>query len=319
MRCSSSSILHKFLMQILAHEQKAFLSWMRETGNMFTGDEYHGRLGIWLNNKRYVQQHNAGNFGFLLAMNHLAHLTPAEYKSLLGLRPYRRENTAKVSDYAPPKSIDWREKGVVNPVKDQGQCGSCWAFSAIQAMESVWAINHNTLYSLSEQNMVDCCYLCMGCAGGIMDLAYKYAKNEQGGKFMTEADYPYHAIREECKFDKSKAVDAVVTGFMDIAVTSERDLAAKVAQYGPAAIGIDASQTSFHLYSSGIYDDPHCTPMNIDHGVGCVGYGSENGVNYWIVRNSWGPTWGEKGYIRMVKDKDNQCGEASMAVIPTVA
>ena len=301
-----------------AHEEASFVQWMRESNNMFTGEEYKTRLGIWMTNKRLVQEHNKAK-GFLLSMNNLAHYTPAEYKAILGFKPNAAKRLAATpSNFKAPESVDWRQKGVVNNIKDQGQCGSCWTFSTIQAQESQWAIKHNKLYSLSEQNLVDCVTSCYGCNGGLMEPAYDYVIKHQGGKFMTEEDYPYTARDGKCKFDASKAVTQV-TGYITVQEGSESDLEAKVAQYGPAAIAIDASHYSFQLYSTGIYDESSCSPEGLDHAVGCVGYGTEAGVNYWIVRNSWGTSWGENGYIRMVKDKNNQCGEASAACIPTDA
>jgi len=303
---------------IHAHEEASFVQWMRETNNMFTGEEYKTRLGIWLSNKRLVQEHNKAK-NFLLSMNHLAHYTPAEYKAILGFKQNAQNSEASApSNYKAPESLDWREKNVVNAIKDQGQCGSCWTFSTIQAMESQWAIKHQKLYSLSEQNLVDCVITCYGCNGGLMEPAYDYVIKYQKGKFMTEEDYPYTAKDGNCKFDASKGVTEV-TGYIKIQSGSETDLAEKVAQYGPAAIAIDASHYSFQLYSSGIYDELACSSRSLDHAVGCVGYGAENGVKYWIVRNSWGTSWGEQGYIRMIKDKNNQCGEATKACIPQVA
>ena len=300
------------------HEQKAFLSWMRETGNMFTGEEYQTRLGIWLQNKRLVQEHNAANLGFTVALNKLAHLTPAEYKSLLGFRMNKAERKAQeATEFQNVEAIDWREKGVVNEVKDQASCGSCWAFSTCQAQESVFAINFGKLQSLSEQNLVDCVTTCDGCNGGLMTNAFDYVVKKQSGLFMLESDYPYTGVDGTCKFKKSKGTSKC-TGYKNVKENSEKDLAGKIAKYGPASIAIDASHWSFQLYSSGIYDEPSCSSYNLDHGVGCVGFGSEGSKNYWIVRNSWGTSWGEGGYIRMIKDKNNQCGEASMACIPTV-
>lgn len=266
-------------------------------------------------NSRLVQEHNGAELGFSLELNHLAHLTPAEYKSLLGLKVSLKPRNAKPSNFVANDAIDYREKGFVNKVKDQGQCGSCWAFSAIQAQESQWAKVKGTLYSLSESNIVDCVKTCYGCNGGLMTLAYDYVIKYQDGMFMKEEDYPYVARQGACKFDKLKGVTKI-TGYVEVVEGSEADLAAKIAQNGVACIAIDASHYSFQLYSGGIYDEKKCSPEDLDHGVGCVGYGSENGKNFWIVRNSWGQGWGEKGYIRMIKDKSNQCGEASMACVP---
>jgi cathepsin L len=293
---------------------------MRETGNMFTGEEYQTRFGIWMANKRLVHEHNAGKASFTMALNKLAHLTPAEYRSMLGFRLNKAQRKASVvrSNFKAPEAIDWREKGAVNAIKDQAQCGSCWAFSTIQAQESAYFIANGKLQSLSEQNLVDCVTSCSGCNGGLMTAAFDYVIQYQNGQFMTEDDYPYTARDGSCKFDKSKATSKVVK-YIEIAEGSETDLAEKVASLGPASIAIDASHFSFQLYGGGIYDESACSPYDLDHGVGCVGYGSESGKNYWIVRNSWGTSWGEQGYIRMIKDKGNQCGEASMACIPQTA
>jgi len=301
-----------------AHEEASFVQWMRETNNIFTGEEYKTRLGIWLANKRLVQEHNKAK-DFFLSMNHLAHYTPTEYKAILGFKQNGAKRVAPApSNFKAPDAIDWRDKKVVNAIKDQGQCGSCWTFSTIQGMESQWAIKHNKLYSLSEQNLVDCVITCYGCNGGLMEPAYDYVIQYQGGKFMTEEDYPYTARDGNCKFSAAKGVTQV-KGYITIQEGSEKDLAEKVAQYGPACIAIDASHYSFQLYNKGIYDEASCSPEGLDHAVGCVGYGAEGAKKYWIVRNSWGTNWGEQGYIRMIKDKGNQCGEASAACIPQVA
>jgi cathepsin L len=280
-------------MNVQAHEQKAFLGWMRETGNMFTGEEYQTRFGIWMTNKRLVQEHNAANFGFQVALNRLAHLTPTEYSTLLGFRMSKSQRkAAQKINFNAPESWDWRDKGMVNPVKDQARCGSCWAFSAVQSQESIYAIKFGKLQILSEQNLVDCVTTCYGCNGGLMDLSFEYVVENQGGLWMTEADYPYTGRDGTCKFDKSKGTSKC-TGYIEIIEGSESDLAEKVAAYGPACVAIDASNWSFQMYRGGIYDEPACSPYDLDHGVGCVGYG-EDGKKYWIVRNSWGKSLPEQ-------------------------
>lgn len=288
---------------------------MRNTNQFFTGEEYQTRLGIWLANKRFVNSHNSMVNGFSFGLNHLAHLTPAEYKSLLGYKGVHSQLNVKAAPKgAAPDSIDWRDKGVVNPVKDQGQCGSCWAFSAIQAFESAWAIGGNTLISLSEQNIVDCVTTCDGCNGGLMDDAYTYVIQSQGGQFNLEADYPYKAQDGSCEFSKHSPVGKI-SSFVDSPSKDENALKENVGTYGPLAIAIDASSIFFQLYSGGIYDPWLCSSTNLDHGVGAVGYGTD-GKDYWLVRNSWGGSWGEKGYIRMVRNKSNKCGVATQATLP---
>lgn len=306
-------------------EEKSFLQWMRSTNQIFTGNEYHFRLGIYLQNKRLVQQHNANMATFAVALNHLAHLTPSEYKSMLGFKMNKGKSAVssfaatanKVYSASAAATVDWRTKGIVNKIQDQGQCGSCWAFSAVQAAESAYARSTGNLLKFSEQNLVDCVTICYGCSGGLMDYAYYYIIKNQGGSFNSGTDYPYVGYDQSCSFNKNRAIGKI-SNFIYVTEGSESDLALKVSQYGPVAVAIDASNWSFQLYSSGIYDESSCSSEDLDHGVGCVGYGSENSVNYWIIRNSWGTSWGEQGYIRMVKDKNNQCGEASMACVPIV-
>ena len=147
-----------------------------------------------------------------------------------------------------------------------------------------------------------------------MTFAFDYVIQSQGGKFMLEDDYPYKPVTGTCKFDKKKGVGSV-SKYVSVKRRDENDLAAKCAQYGPICVAIDAAPASFQLYSSGIYDEPYCSPNYLNHGVACVGYGTEGSTDYWIVKNSWGPTWGEAGYIRMVW-RGNQCGIATDACVP---
>ena len=301
---------------VMPHEERSFVAFMRQNNLAYTGEEYNLRLGIYLTNARRVAEFNKKGASFKVALNKFACYTPAEYKALLGAKPLARFGSkVQKTTLKAPDAIDWRDKGVVNPIKDQGICGSCWAFSAIGAQESQYAIVSGTLQSLSESNIVDCDDTCFGCSGGWPSHAYQYVIDHQGGKFMLEDDYPYTPIQGTCRFDASKGVSNI-KGFVEIKEGDEADLQEKVGSLGPASICIDASNWSFHLYAGGIYDEASCSAVNLDHAVICVGYGSENGTNYWIVRNSWGTGWGEAGYIRMIKDKGNQCGEASEAIVP---
>jgi len=298
-----------------AAQEKSFVAWMRSNNAYYTGDEYKQRLGTFLTNQRLVSEHNAKKT-FRVAMNKFAALTPAEYRSMLGFKPIKAQKASVASGRRNDVELDWRTKGCVNPIKDQGQCGSCWAFSTVQSVEGCYAAQKGTLYSLSEQQIVDCVDSCAGCDGGLMTAALDWVLKHQDGGFMGEDDYPYHPYETTCAFDPSK-VKVTIVGYKEIQEGSEADLADKCASQGPIAIAIDASNWSFQMYSGGIYDEPSCSSYNLDHGVGCIGYGTEGSTKYWIVRNSWGEDWGEQGYIRMVKDKNNQCGEASAACYPT--
>ncbi|KAH0788832.1 cysteine protease 8 [Histomonas meleagridis] len=302
--------------QILQHEEKSFLSFMRETNQYYTGNEYQVRLGIYLSNVRLVQDFNKANT-FKVGINKFATYTPAEYKALLGALPEQIESRPSLQKkFAAPDNFDWRDKGAVCPIKDQAQCGSCWAFSAASAAESAWFIANNELISLSEQNLVDCVTSCYGCNGGWPYKTYDYVIKKQGGQFMREDDYPYTGTDGSCQWDSSKGV-IKIKSYVKISSGDEDDQKEKIYQYGVASICIDASQWSFQMYQSGIYDEESCSSYRLNHAVNAVGYGVQDGTPYWIVRNSWGTSWGDKGYILMIRNKNNQCGVASSSVIPT--
>lgn len=201
-----------------------------------------------------------------------------------------------------PDSLDWRQKGAVNPVKDQAQCGSCWAFCAVASMEGAHFLEHNQLLSLSEQQIVDCDSDDNGCNGGWPTNAMDYVKSAPG--LMLESAYPYHARDEDCKFDAS-AAKMFVKSVHTFAAKSENKMMTACQQYGPLAIAIDASK--FDYYSGGIMDGNGCMQGSPDHGVAVVGWGVEGSTKYWIVRNSWGADWGENGYVRMQRGI-NACG-----------
>jgi len=216
-----------------------------------------------------------------------------------------------------PDAVDWRAEKKVTSIKDQAQCGSCYSFSSVASIESNYLIAGNTKYTvdnldLSEQQIVDCSTKNNGCNGGSLLYVMQYVKKDG---LMMEKDYPYTATNGTCKYDASKTV-ITLDGQTTIQQRSEEDLTNALAS-NVVAVAIDASHASFQLYKSGIYDEPKCKQLILDHGVTAVGYGSENGVDYYIVKNSWGTSWGEQGYIRMSRNKNNQCGIASGALYPT--
>lgn len=210
---------------------------------------------------------------------------------------------------------DWRDKNAVQVVKDQGLCSSGYAFAAIGGEESAFFIKNGVLYNLSEQNIIDCDHYGAGCDGGFADGAYAYVVESQGGYFSTEADYPYTGQVGSCNFVKGPAN---LIGYDYVSGGDERNLMMAVYDLGPIACSINAEAASFQLYTSGIYDNPDCSFWLTSHSVLTVGYGTDSSAkDYWIVKNSWGTEWGQKGYIWMSRNKNNQCGIATMGVVPT--
>merc|ERR1719374_52365 len=285
------------------------------------------RRSVWEDNYAFMEEHNAayeaGYETYSVGENEFNDLTNEEFVSMLnGLQttesssnqifvPLRTKN---------PTMVDWREHGFVTPVKNQKQCGSCWAFSATGSLEGATFNKTKKLVSLSEQNLVDCSIKegNHGCMGGLMDFAFKYVKDNKG--IDTEESYPYTAKTGKTCLFNSSTIGATLTGWKDIKSGSEADLESAVAQVGPISVGIDASKPGFQMYKQGVYYSIMCSNKRLDHGVLAVGYGEKefNGIQqkYWIVKNSWGESWGAAGYIMMAKNLGNMCGIATQASFP---
>ena len=302
-------------------EERGFINFMRFYNKYYTGDEYHFRLGIYLTNKRYVDEFNRQNNQFSLSINHLACLSPSEYQALLTgyASPINRLQHGKVSSVRKgdvPDSLDYRDKGVLAPIKDQGNCGSCWAFSSVCAQEAQNALKTGSLLQLSEQCLIDCLSNCRGCDGCNAYIAYNELMERYQGKFMLESEYPYIEGVGQCKFDLAKGVTQL-TGMVILENMDEEKMKEQIALNGPASIAIDAVHSSFRLYHDGIYYESKCNPFAFNHLIACIGYGTLDGKDYWIVRNSWGLDWGMAGYCYMSRNCNNNCGVASMTITPT--
>ncbi|KAG7153917.1 digestive cysteine proteinase 2 [Homarus americanus] len=284
------------------------------------------RRVIFEQNQKYIEEFNKkyenGEVTFNLAMNKFGDMTLEEFNAVMKGNIPRR--SAPVSVFYPKKEtgpqateVDWRTKGAVTPVKDQGQCGSCWAFSTTGSLEGQHFLKTGSLISLAEQQLVDCSrpYGPQGCNGGWMNDAFDYIKANNG--IDTEAAYPYEARDGSCRFD-SNSVAATCSGHTNIASGSETGLQQAVRDIGPISVTIDAAHSSFQFYSSGVYYEPSCSPSYLDHAVLAVGYGSEGGQDFWLVKNSWATSWGDAGYIKMSRNRNNNCGIATVASYPLV-
>jgi KDEL-tailed cysteine endopeptidase len=279
------------------------------------------RFKVFRENLRNIILHNLDTRqNFTMGINQFTDLTAQEFKDtyVSGLKSASVGSygckTFSSSSVGAPSSLDWRSKGAVTSVKDQGQCGSCWTFSSTGAIEGAWAIAKGQLIDLAEQQLVDCAtgisYGSHGCNGGQMEGAFKYVI-EHGQCTLTS--YPYTAIDGTCK---SCSTVAHISSCSDVKPNDQISLKAAVAQQ-PVAIAIEADTRYFQSYSSGVLTSSSCG-TNLDHGVLIVGYGEENGLQYWLVKNSWGTTWGDKGYVKIARSEStNDAGICGIAMDPS--
>jgi cathepsin L len=296
--------------------QEKFLAWVEDNGKQYQHDEFYYRYRIWKQNLQRVMEHNARtDVTYTVAMNKFADLTTTEFierytgvNKTIEITPADLKAQNGDDLQALPASVDWRSSGAVTGVKDQGQCGSCWAFSTTGVLEGAWKIAGHALTSLSEQQLVDCDSTNYGCNGGWPVDALAWLK---GRGSDTESSYPYTAKQGTCK---AGSIGAYVGTYSQLPRGSESSLQSATAYVGPVSVCIDASHWSFQVYSSGVYNEPACSSTNLDHAVLVVGYGNESGKDYWLVKNSWGTGWGEQGYIKMSRNANNQCGIATAAV-----
>jgi cathepsin L len=251
-----------------------------------------------------------------LGLNAFTHLTHEEFSAThLGLKlpkTQSRNVTDLPTDNLTAKA-DWRDK--MNGVKNQGQCGSCWAFSAVGALEGLHSVKKGQLHNLSEQELVDCSgsYGNMGCNGGLMDYAFKYVIDNKG--LASQQDYPYKGVDQSCKTGKAR--NAPITGFTDVTVNSAAALKAAIAQQ-PVSVAIEADTFTFQAYTSGVINDDSCGTQ-LDHGVVAVGYDDAANPPYYLVRNSWGTSWGDKGHVMIgIQDGEGICGIQMAASYPTL-
>jgi len=302
--------------------ENMFVEFITQYSKTYSHDDFFNRFNIFKSNVDHINEVNAQGLSYQLGVNQFSDLTPDEWAATY-LGGYNHIEREYARSQNPPQSngllgqvqlaseLDWVAKGAVTPVKNQGQCGSCWAFSTTGALEGALQIATGKLVSLSEQQLVDCAGSQgnQGCNGGLMDYGFEYViKNG----LTTEEAYPYTAKDGTCQSSgKTSAVS--LSSYSDVTRNNEAALMTAV-NLGPVSVAIEADRSAFQSYKSGVLDSFFCGKQ-LDHGVLVVGYGTD-GKDYWTVKNSWGASWGEKGYIRLIHGKD-ECGLADAASQPT--
>lgn len=291
--------------------------WREEHERVYENYEENYRYHVFKMNLDKVEKYMAISSDVVLQMNQFGDLSHEEFAARYLAAPFDRLSIGGTS-FVPstndlPEQFDWLSKGAVTPVKDQGQCGSCYAFSAVGTMEGAWKVAGHDLTSFSEQQIVDCSnsYGNEGCNGGEMYASVQYVIDNGG--IATEASYPYKAVQGKCL---EKPLVGKFKAYYNVTKGSEDDLQNACATMAPVSVGIDASSWEFQFYYSGVYDPSSCSTTDLDHGVTLTGYNADPKLakQYWIIKNSWGTGWGQKGYFWMRKGI-NRCGVATQAVV----
>lgn len=313
--------------------QSEFNNWIIDNNKHYNSlDEYTYRLDVFSENYRKIISHNTQmNVGYTKRMNKFGDLTQSEFRNKYishGFRDVTNDNYCSEYHFAGSNvsnTIDWRSvPRIVSPVKDQQQCGSCWAFSTVETYESFVALNQNgSVPQLSPQELVDCStgYGNNGCNGGMMDGSFRYIIDKGG--LCTEDEIKYRAVDDDCSVELSMCNTRyggnIIKNCYNIN-SGEQLSMQEVVNRQPISIAIEADTDIFQFYSEGVITGEECG-QNLDHAVGIVGYGTQDGIDYWIVRNSWGEGWGNNGYVYIQKDNSNNstgvCGIGMASTFPS--
>jgi len=322
--CEGCELIFKNIHNRSFYEEK-FVNWLSEHDKYINDDKtYIHYLSNFANNDDTIESHNSVKSNtFTFGHNQYSHMSFDEFKEYvhLGLDSPAPETVASMTleSYdleALPASVDWSTKGAVTGVKDQGNCGSCWSFSATGALEGAYQIKYGSLVSFSEQNLVSCDTIDSACNGGLMDNAFTWTKSNGG--LCTESGYPYTSgttgQKGTCTTTCSKNTGVAPKSFTDVAKNSDSALMTALAQQ-PVSVAIQADQPAFQLYKSGVLTGT--CGSNLDHGVLAVGYGTwTDGTDYYKVKNSWGTSWGMSGYILIQRGNPQRCGECGILCGP---
>jgi C1A family cysteine protease len=299
-----------------------FVNWVKRYDiRLLNESHFMDLFHTYSSNDEFIIDVNSRNLSYTLAHNQFSGMDNIEFRNYLGLSNVRKSSRNRMVleqlETSIPSSINWLDKNAVTPVKDQGQCGSCWSFSTTGALEGAYSIKYGNLLSFSEQQLVDCDNLRNdghdhGCNGGLMDNAFTWIGKNNG--LCLESAYPYVSGETTksgtCQTVCTKEKNSAITNSIDVSPSSDDSMMSALSKQ-PVSVAIEADQREFQLYESGVFTGTCGT--NLDHGVLLIGYGSLSGEDYYILKNSWGESWGDKGYILLGRGKeynngDGQCG-----------